>query len=310
MEKIYDIIIIGSGPAAFAAGIYGGRSEADILILEQNAPGGRLLNTHLVENYPGFESISGGELALAFLNHAQKFGVKSVYEKVEGLTNAAKEIKTVETKDNKYYARTVIIASGTKSRLLDLPKVDKFFGKGISVCVICDGAFHRKKPIALIGGGNSATEESLFAANLASKVYIVNITENLNAEKITLDKMKTKDNIEIHNNSEVIEILGEDKLEGIKIKNNKTQKEETIALSGLFFYIGNIPNTHFAHDLKIVNDQNYIDVNPKTMETSISGVYAAGDVIDKHYRQITTSVADGTIAVLSALNYLQTHKDN
>ncbi len=307
MEKIYDIIIIGSGPAAFAAGIYGGRSEADILILEQSAPGGRLLNTHLVENYPGFESISGGELALSFLNHTQKFGVKTAYETVEKLSDVHEPIKLIQTNANTYKARSIIIASGTKSRLLDLPKVDKFFGKGISVCVICDGAFHRKKPIALVGGGNSAAEESLFASNLASKVYIINIMDKIMAEKITTEKIKTKDNIEVRNNSEVIEILGEDKLEGIKVKNNETNQEEIIDLSGLFFYIGNIPNTHFAHELNIVNEQGYIDVNMRTMETAIPGIFAAGDVIEKQFRQITTSVADGTIAVLSAINYLETH---
>ncbi len=303
--NIYDLVIVGSGPAGVTAAIYGQRMGLKTLIVEKGAPGGRLLNTHSIGNYPGFENISGGDLSMKLFNQATKLGAEYKFGEVTKIKDEYEKIKTVVVGEEEVKAKTIFISAGMSPMMLKIPRVDDFYGKGgLGICVICDAAFHKGKPIALIGGGNSATEESLFAQSIASKVYLINKFSSLKAEKITLERIKKTEKIEVMNNTEVIELLGDEKLSGIMVKNNQTNEVSKIELSGVFVYIGNLPNTSFIRGLDILDDNNFIQVNYK-FETKIPGIFAGGDVIEKHFRQITTSVSDGTEAALWAAKYIE-----
>lgn len=302
----YDVIIIGTGPAGMTACLYASRANLRVLMLEGNAPGGKLINTHLVENFPSHESITGVELAQKMFSQSQKFGGIVKFERCESIVDK-KQYKEVITKNNTYLTKVVIIATGMKSRKLGVKGEDELFGKGLSYCAVCDGAFHKGKPVALIGGGNSAVEEGVFVSGFASKVYIIQLGDKLTAEQIIIENAKKIKNIEIRLNTKTLEIIGSNKVEGIKIENTKTKKSEIINVSGVFPYIGYIPITNFVKDLKITNEQGFIETND-FMETKIKGIFAIGDVRHKSIRQITTATSDGTIAGQIMKNYIENMK--
>ncbi len=308
LMKIYDLIIIGAGPAGLSAAVYATRSDMDTMIIERNAPGGKLLNTHKVDNVLGFQGISGAEMAMNFYKHATDFGVQFVFNEVQSIEDIDGKIKKVILKDGKaFQTKTIIISTGMNPRKLNVKGYDEFFGRGISTCLICDGAFHRNKEIVVVGGGNSAIEESLFASNIVKKINIVNISDKLTAFPSIIKSFNKLTNVEVLNNSEVIEVYGDGKVEGVKIRNNLTNEINDLKVSGVFTYIGWLPSIDFIKENKeLLNEYNFIKKNLKTGETNILGVYSAGDVIDKEYKQISTAISDGTNAALSAKKYLDT----
>ncbi len=305
--KNYDVAIIGGGPAGLAAAIYAARAKFSVIVIEKSAPGGKMNNTHKIVNYPGIEEQAGWEFSMSFVKQAENFGAKILGAEVVELNDLdSKDSKLITLKNgDKIEAKTIIIATGLKPKKLDIPDYDKFFGKGISTCVVCDGGFYRNKNIAIIGGGNAATEETLFIAKIVKKVYIINHFPSFNAEKITLDKLEELDNVEIFHNNDLKEIISEnDKLKGIKVLNSKTNQEKTLDVEGVFTYIGWDPESDFLKNVDIKNKAGFVLAKDENAETKFPGVYAAGDIVPKPFRQVTVAVSEGTKAALSAISYL------
>ncbi len=266
-----------------------------------------MTNTHTIDNYPGILGKTGTEIAIAFFEHAQKFGAEYVPGEVIDIKNIDDKIKTITLKDGQEYnTKTIIVATGMQARKIDVPGYNEYFGKGVSTCVVCDGAFYRNEDIALIGGGNSATEESLFISNIARKVYIVNKFPSFRAEAITLKKLKEKKNIIPIHNADLISINGnKEDVTSITIKDVNTKKEEEIKVSGVFNYTGFIPFSNFFNiSKKNLDSNNFIKVDSTTMETAHPGIFAIGDVISRNIRQVSTAVSDGTIAALKSKDYI------
>lgn len=296
---MYDCIIIGSGVAGMSAAIYLKRASKKVLIIEKETIGGQISSSPLVENYPGFISISGSELANNMFEQVLNLGVEVLLEEVLKIEDG--QIKKVITKDNIYETKTIIVATGAKHRLLGLPNEINLIGKGIHFCVSCDGAFYKGKTVAVIGGGNSALINALALADIAKHVYIIQNLKVLSGEVKLQEELKTKNNIEIIYNSKVIELIGEDELKEIVIDN--TSGKRNLKIDGMFISIGLIPQTkEFANDLLLTKD-NYIKSDD--CKTNILGVYVAGDVREKEIRQLTTATNDGTIAALLAISYLK-----
>ncbi|MEG1900187.1 MAG: FAD-dependent oxidoreductase [Bacilli bacterium] len=296
---MYDCIIIGSGVAGMSAAIYLKRASKKVLIIEKETIGGQISSSPLVENYPGFISISGSELANNMFEQVLNLGVEVLLEEVIKIEDG--QIKKVITKDNIYETKTIIVATGAKHRLLGLPNEINLIGKGIHFCVSCDGAFYKEKTVAVIGGGNSALINALALADIAKHVYIIQNLKVLSGEVKLQEELKTKNNIEIIYNSKVIELIGEDELKEIVIDN--TSEKRNLKIDGMFISIGLIPQTkEFANDLLLTKD-NYIKSDD--CKTNILGVYVAGDVRQKEIRQLTTATSDGTIAALLAISYLK-----
>ena len=304
MEKIYDLIIIGAGPAGLTAAIYASRSNLSVLIIESAVNGGKLSKTYEIENYPGINKISGLQLAEQLTSHGQQFGAKLISGEVDDIKNNG-ETKTILLKDNsKYESKTVIIATGTKERTLNLENADNFTGRGISYCAVCDGFFYRNKDVVVIGGGNSALEESLFLASLVNKITIVIRKDVFRADGKVVDKVKENEKIEIITKHLPEQLLIEDDMiKGLKIKDVDSGEISTIKCSGIFPYIGADPCTEFV-DKSILNENGYIKTNPD-MSTAIKGIYAAGDCIEKDLRQVVTACNDGAIAANSVVKYLK-----
>jgi len=301
---IYDILIIGAGPAGLTAGIYAKRANLNVLVFEKYIPGGQIVNTNEVENYPGFEKLSGYELADKMLNHFNAIGAELKYEEVLQIIDLGK-IKKVITNKQEYETKTVIIATGTEPRKLDVENEEQLSGRGISWCAICDGPMYKEKEVVVVGGGNSAVEEAIYLSSLASKVTVIQNLEDLTADKKAQDNLKSKENVEFKFNSQVNKFLVDEKGELIGVEiSNKDKKIEVIKADGVFEYIGLIPITSFLKNLNITNEYGYVIANEK-METKIKGIYAAGDSNFKQIRQIVTATADGAIAVQNALKYLE-----
>ncbi|BDU67831.1 MAG: thioredoxin reductase [Candidatus Tyloplasma litorale] len=311
MEEKYDLLIIGAGPAGLTAGIYASRAGLKVAIFEKSAPGGKMNNTHKIDNYPGMEGKAGWEYSHSFLEQAQNFGSKLIGGEVVSIDNLkSSNEKTIElSNEKKYFGKAIIIATGLKPKKLEVPGYDEYFGKGVSTCVVCDGAFYRNKNIAIIGGGNSATEESLFAAKFVNKAYIINYFSEFKAEKATLDKLATLDKIVPMHNYETLEILGENgKVNGLVVKNRITNKEETLDVQGVFTYVGWNPEIQFLKNNKLLDKNKMITIDLSTGETKIPGVFAAGDITPKKFRQVTVAASEGTVAALSAVNYINNLK--
>jgi len=241
MNKNIDTLIIGGGPAGLTSAIYTARAGLETVIVEKGAPGGKLNNTYMVDNFPGMPDQKGFELSISFLNQALNLGAKLVNGEVKRIFNLeSKDEKKVELSNGDIYlTKTIIIATGMKPKKLDVKGYDKYFGRGLGVCVVCDAAFHKGQDIAVIGGGRSATEESLFASNIVNKIYIINSFPSFRAEKITLDKIDKKENIEVLQNTDVISINGDDNsVKSITIMDKNTNEEKEILVSGVFTYIG------------------------------------------------------------------------
>lgn len=295
---MYDSIIIGAGPAGMTAAIYLARANKKVLIIEKETIGGQISSSPLVENYPGYEGISGSVLANNMYNQVDKLGVDIELDEVTDIIPG--ELHTVKTLDNEFKARTVIIATGVKYRLLGLENEIELIGNGIHFCVSCDGAFYKGKHVAVVGGGNTGIINALALADMCEKVYLIQDKDKLTGEKILQDKLKQKVNVEVITNSVVSKIIGDDKLEKIIIKNGK--KENEIIVDGMFISIGLMPQSDFLKEIIDLDKFNYaVSFDTKT---KIDGIFVAGDIRTKPFRQITTAVNDGTTSALYALEYL------
>ncbi|MFU8793487.1 MAG: NAD(P)/FAD-dependent oxidoreductase [Acholeplasmataceae bacterium] len=301
---LYDVLIVGAGPAGITAGIYAKRANLNVAMFEASAPGGQLVNYNEIENYTGFKKMAGYELATAMIDHAYDIGVEVIYEgvtKVEVKGN----IKIVTTPENTYETKAVIIATGNVPRRLGVENEDQLASNGISWCAICDGPLYKGQDIVVIGGGNSGVEEASYLTTLANHVTVVQDLDFLTADKKAQDILLKATNLDFRFGARVIKFVkGDDGLEGVVIK-TKDGKEETLKATGAFEYVGMIPVTDMVKDLGITTDYGYIEANEK-METNVPGIFGAGDVIVKHIRQVVTATNDGAIATQSVLKYLET----
>lgn len=304
MENHFDVIIVGAGAAGLTAGIYLSRAKVNTLILNEGAVGGQMVLTHEIANYPGVENISGYELARAMKTQAQKFGckIKSNIKITSFDFNGEIKKITINNKDV-YTSNAVIISTGGKSRMIGAKGEAEYKGKGISYCATCDGDFFQDKEIIVVGGGNSALEEAVSLTKYASKVTIVHQFDHFQAFEHYIDEAKNNPKINFIMESKIIEFLGNEKLEAVKIHNQATNEITQMQIDGVFIFIGYVPNTESLNGVVELNQWKEIIVD-SDMKTNVEGVYAAGDSIQKKYRQVTTAVADGTIAALSSADYI------
>ncbi|GAA1778384.1 MULTISPECIES: thioredoxin-disulfide reductase [Leucobacter] len=303
---MHQIIIIGSGPAGFTAAIYAARAGLEpVLIASSVEPGGELMNTTEVENFPGFpEGIQGPELMEKMQAQAERFGTKVVYDDVTAVELAG-DVKRISTGDGSVHeAKSVIFATGSAYRKLGLADEERLSGHGVSWCATCDGFFFREKTIAVIGGGDSAMEEATFLTRFASKVYVVHRREELKASKIMQQRAFDNEKIEFIWNSEVAAIQGETEVTGLTLRSTVDGTEQELPIEGLFIAIGNDPRVHLVHGQLELTEDGTIAVEGRSSKTGIPGVFAAGDVIDPSYRQAITAAASGTVAALDAEHYL------
>jgi len=302
MDHIYDLIIIGGGPAGLSAAIYASRAMLDYVLLEKFLPGGEIANTYEVENYPGINHVSGMELATLMIQHAEDLGAKILSEGVDDVDFTG-QIKIVKTRKHEYYAKTVIIATGASSRRLGIDKEDDFYGRGVSYCATCDGALYKDKTVVVVGGGDVAVEDAIYLSRMAKKVYLVHRRDSLRAVKALQEKLLTLSNVEMVWDSVATKLSGEEFIDGVYVQNIKTLEEKKIDCDGVFVAIGMDPNTQFLHDKLAMAEGGWILTNEEC-ETNISGVFAAGDVRKKLLRQVVTGVADGAISVFALAKYL------
>lgn len=299
--NIYDTIIIGGGPAGLCAAIYLLRANKNVLLFESETLGGAITKSDIVENYPGISEISGLELGSNMANQAKNLGLEIIMQKVLAITKE-KDIFSVSVNNNKYYAKTIVYATGTRPRMLDCKGAVSFIGKGVSTCATCDGFFFKNKSVLVVGGGNTALTDALYLSNICSHVYISYRRDNLRGEPLKIKRLKSKENVTILYNSIVKEIIGTDVIEKVSLTVDDTQKE--INVSGVFVAIGSIPNTELIKDL-VTLDQNGYALSNYQLETTVPGLYVAGDVREKNVRQLTTAVSDGTIVSKEILDYLE-----
>lgn len=300
---VYDTIIIGGGPGGYTAALYAARAGLDTIVLEKLSAGGQMALTEKIDNYPGFEDgIDGFELAEKMQMQAERYGAKSEYAEVYSV-DFLSEPKKLETSEGTFYGRTIIMATGASPRELGLPKERELIGKGVAYCAACDGMFFKGKTVVVVGGGNSAAADALVLSRIAEKVIIIHRRDTLRATKIYHEPLMKKENVEFLWDSAVIELLYEDKLTGLKVKNLKTGEEKEISCDGVFVSIGRKPSTKLAEGQLELDAAGYIAADESTM-TNIPGVFAVGDVRTKKVRQIVTAVADGAAAVHQAEEYL------
>ena len=298
---MYDIIIIGAGPAGLTSAIYGRISNKKVLVLEKETYGGQILKANKIKNYPGFEEISGFEFATKLYDQAKKLNAGIKFEEVIEIKNSA--IKEVITKKNRYQTKTIIIAAGAKNKELGITGEDKFKGKGVSYCAVCDGNFYKNKIGAVNGGGNSAIEDALYLSELCKKVYLIYRQKEFKIDSLNLEKLKNKENVEFILNTNITSINGDNKLESITILNNDTKEEKELIIDGLFIAIGHIPLSNICSELVNIDSKGYIDAS-ETCKTNINGIFVAGDIRKKEIKQLTTACSDGTVAALAACKYL------
>jgi thioredoxin reductase (NADPH) len=299
----YDLVIIGAGPAGLTAGIYSARARMNVLLLEKAVPGGQILITDWIENYPGFpEGISGYDLSEKMKIQAESLGLKIESAEVHSL-NLSGEAKEIILKDRTITTKSLIIASGASPRKLGIGE-DKFFGKGVSFCATCDGPFFRDKIVVAIGGGDTAIQESIFLTKFAKKVYLVHRRNELRATKILQERAYKNEKIEFVWDSVVTGVEGFFGVEGVKVKNLKTNEEKTITANGCFIWVGILPNTAFLNGSVKTDEFGFIKADEK-MQTSVPGVFAAGDVRDTPLRQIATAVGDAAIAAVCSEHYIE-----
>ena len=308
MAKKYDVIVIGAGPGGLTAGLYASRTNLSVLILDRGIYGGQMNNTAEVENYPGFKSILGPDLAEKMYQGATQFGAEYAYGSVEKV-EVNGDLKQVITDSETYEAPVVIIATGSQYRKLGVEGEVEYAGRGVSYCAVCDGAFFKDQPLAVIGGGDSAVEEGVYLAKLASNVNIIHRRDQLRAQKILQERAFANDKIDFTWDTVVTKINGDgQKVTSVSIHNKKTGEDGELKVNGVFIYVGVIPLSEPFKELGITDEQGWIKTD-ELMQTSLPGVYAIGDVRAKELRQITTAVGDGSIAGQQAFNYLESLKD-
>ncbi|MBQ1985296.1 MAG: thioredoxin-disulfide reductase [Clostridia bacterium] len=301
-EKVYDVAVVGAGPAGLTAALYCGRAGFNTLMLEKLSPGGQMATTNEIENYPGFPGVTDGfTLAMNMSAQAEQFGVQQDYAEVTAL-RIEDDIKLLETAIGTIRARSVILAPGAAPRLLGLPNENMLRGKGVSYCATCDGAFYRKKTVAVVGGGDTAAADAVFLSSICEKVYLIHRRDQLRASKSYTSKLD-KENIEFVWDSVVEEILENGRVCGIRVRNVKTNETREIELQGLFVAVGNIPATDFLRGAVELDEAGYFTAGEDT-KTNVPGVFAAGDCRRKPLRQIVTAAADGAVAAYAAEEYL------
>ncbi|SES41788.1 thioredoxin-disulfide reductase [Salipaludibacillus aurantiacus] len=303
-EKIYDVVIIGAGPAGMTAAVYTSRANLSTVMLERGMPGGQMANTEDVENYPGYDSILGPDLSTKMFQHAQKFGAEYAYGDVKEIIDG-KEYKRIITGNGEYKARSIIITTGAKYKELGVPGEKELGGKGVSYCAVCDGAFFKNKELVVVGGGDSAVEEAVYLTRFASKVTVVHRRDELRAQKILQDRAFDNDKIDFIWSHVVKEINEENgKVGSVTLVNKKDGSEREFKTDGAFIYIGMLPINEPFLNLGITNEDGYIETN-EDMETKIPGIFAAGDIREKMLRQIVTATGDGSIAAQTAQHYVE-----
>ena len=301
-----EVIIIGSGPAGYTAAIYAARAQLNPLMIASSVePGGELMKTTEVENYPGFpEGLMGPDLMANFQAQAERFGTEIMFDDVVEV-DLTGDVKIVKTGGGQTLeAKTVIISTGAAYRELGLPREKELSGHGVSWCATCDGFFFREKTIAVVGGGDSAMEEANFLTKFASKVYVIHRRDSLKASKIMQQRAFDNEKIEFIWNSAIAELKGEAKLEGVVLENTETGEKKDLAVDGLFIAIGNDPRVDLVENQVEISDERFIKVDGRSSKTSLPGVFAAGDVIDPTYRQAITAAGSGCVAALDAEHYL------
>ena len=303
MENIYDLAILGAGPAGICAAIYATRAKLNTIWLDKKfVQGGQIVDTYEVDNYPGLPGITGLDLGEAMAGHAEKLGMKPQRETVRSI-EAEQGIKVIRTKKNEYRARAVIIACGATHRHLGIPGEEELSGMGVSYCATCDAAFFQDRTVVVVGGGNVAVEDAILLSRTCKKVYLVHRRDELRAEKILQESFFACKNVEIIWDSITLSIEGTDKVEALKIQNKKTQEESFIETDGVFIAVGIVPGTEKFKDLVKLDEAGYIVAGEDGI-TSEPGIFAAGDIRTKNLRQVVTAVADGANAVASVQRYL------
>lgn len=313
-EEIYDVIVIGAGPAGMSAALYASRANLKTLIIEGGLPGGQMNNTDRLDNYLGFPEADASTLAEEMYKQALSFGAKEVVEfvrSVEEFTLTEGKHFKVSTKRNKYVSRTVILATGTQYKTLDVPGEDALVSKGISYCAVCDAPFYKGKNVAVIGGGDSALEEADYISQFAEQVVIFHRRKDYRAKPSIQERVLNNPKIISVMNTIAREFKGKDKLDSIRIHDRTMGKERDFMFDGAFIYIGNVPQTDIVKGFDILTDEGYIDfVVPDTMMTRVDGLFAVGDILDKHIRQVAKAVGEGAVAGQSAFYYLKQKDSN
>lgn len=308
LEKEFDVVILGGGPAGFSAGIYTARGNVSTAILDVSMLGGQPSNYLELENYPAFMKIGGFELMEKFEEHADMFGVQKFPMQEIEFIDLVSSPKIIRTKDVEFRTKSVIIATGAKPMKLGVKGEEEFVGRGVSYCAVCDGAFYKDKVVAIVGGGNSSVEEAIYLTKFASKVYIIHRRDELRADKIIQNRATKNEKIEFVLNSVVCEIQGQDLVNNLILKNTKTDEMFNLAVDGVFPYIGITPNVENISG-QITQDKAGFIITDETMKTSIDGVFAIGDVRNTPLRQVITAASDGAIAGVYAVKYIESLKE-
>jgi len=304
MGIMYDLVIVGGGPAGLTAGLYASRGQLQTLLIEKMIPGGQVASTFLVENYPGFpEGVPGMDLSQAMENQAKRFGLEVVTGAVDHLAPNEK-LWEVGWEGKKVTARAVIVATGVEPVKLCIPGEEELKGRGVSYCATCDGAFFRDQDVGVVGGGNSAVDEALFLTRFARRVYLIHRRHALRAEKILQDRARRNEKIEILWDTRVTKVLGQTGVEGLELENSKTRETRVLPVTGVFFYIGLKPITGILEGVAELDRAGHV-ITDENMATSARGIFAAGDVRHKLLRQIATAVGDGATAAFAVERYLE-----
>ncbi len=303
MNHIYDILIVGGGPAGYTSALYAARAGLDAVVLEKLAPGGQMALSHQIDNYPGFvEGIDGFSLAQQMQQGAERFGAQTVMTEVHSL-DLTGDIKTAHTSDGDYLGRTVILATGANPRPLGVPQERELVGRGVSYCAACDGMFFRNRTVVVVGGGNSAAADVKLLSRVAKQVIIIHRRDTMRAEQIDQQALKEADNVQFLWNSVVTELLHEDRITGVRVRNVESGQETVVPCDGVFVSIGRKPATELLGGQITLDRNGYIDAG-ESLETNVPGVYAVGDVRRKDLRQVVTAVSDGAAAVHQIEAYL------
>ncbi len=306
MAEIYDLAIVGGGPAGLTAYLYAARARLNTVLIEKLSPGGQVLVTDFVENYPGFpEGLPGWELMDRFVAHVKKLGLNQVRDEVTGLEFEGELKKLLLASGKSLLSRTVIIATGAKPNQLGVPGEKELAGKGVSYCATCDGPFFRDQVVAVVGGGNTAVQEAIFLTKFARQVFLIHRRDKLRAQKILQERAFANEKITFIWDSVVTEILGQEKVEAVKVKNRKTGEEKVLQVDGVFIFVGIRPQSDFVKGVLKLDERGFI-VTDAEMRTEVPGVFAAGDVRSKACRQIVTAAGDGATAAYMAEHFLAT----
>ncbi|MCG0820704.1 thioredoxin reductase (NADPH) [Lactiplantibacillus plantarum] len=309
MAKSYDVIIIGAGPAGMTAALYASRANLSVLLLDRGIYGGQMNNTAAIENYPGFKSVLGPDLAKDMYESATQFGAEYAYGSVESVEDRG-DVKIVTTDSDTFETKALVIGTGSEYRKLGVTGENTYGGRGVSYCAVCDGAFFRNKHVVVVGGGDSAIEEGTYLTQLADKVTVIHRRDQLRAQQILQDRAFANPKMEFVWNSNVTEIIGDDKkVTGVKVNNNKTGEDSEIAVDGVFIYVGINPITKPFSNLGITDENGWIETNDH-METKVPGIFAVGDVRKKDLRQVATAVGEGGTAGQGVYTYITALGDN